>query len=285
MRMVARLCAVAFLAGPALAEVREVGDLGLSGSEAARYDAVDDRWLVTNLGPRGPGNDGYVTVVSPAGSVVAAKWIAGGVGGVELTDPFGILVNGETIYVVDPKVLRTFDRASGKPLRTYPIPDAVRLNDVAVDKGGTIYVTDSGNDDNAGAIYRIKGGKTVQWAKRDPALERPNGIAILPDGTIIHGGKGVNMVIRTPSGKIVREITLPTGQTDGIVALADGGFYVSSQLGRNVYHVPGSGGGKPTVVAAEIVVPAAIGLDTKRNRLAIPQIARGTLTFVDLPPR
>jgi hypothetical protein len=30
-------------------------------------------------------------------------------------------------------------------------------------------------------------------------------------------------------------------------------------------------------------VPAAIGYDTKRNRLLIPQIAAASITFVDLP--
>ena len=38
-----------------------------------------------------------------------------------------------------------------------------------------------------------------------------------------------------------------------------------------------------SVVASDITVPAAIGLDTKRNRLIIPQIAAASLTLVDLP--
>lgn len=77
------------------------------------------------------------------------------------------------------------------------------------------------------------------------------------------------------------EKTLPTGQFDGIIPLADGGLLVASQLGKNVYRV--SSTGEITELAKEIPVPAAIGYDSKRNRLLIPQIALSSVTMVDLP--
>ena len=177
--------------------------------------------------------------------------------------------------------MRTFDRVSGKAGAAYPVPGALRLNDLTVDDKGVIYVTDSGNDDTPGAIFRIKAGRVSAFAKRDPALERPNGIAVMSDGNIVHGGRGVNLVVRSPAGQIIREITLPIGRTDGIIALPGGALLVSSQDGHLVYRVPAVG--KPVAMVSDIPIPAAIGLDTKRNRLAVPQIVAGTLTFVDLP--
>lgn len=280
MRKIGVAIGLASLAGPLHAEQKIVGDIGLNGSEAARYDAKGDRWLVSNLGPRGAGNDGYISQISPGGGVMNPKWIVGGSQGVALFDPLGLIVEGGTVYVADTDTVRSFDRETGKPGTDYKVPGAVRLNDLAVDKAGTIYVTDSGNDDTPGAIYKISKGKVSEFAARDPALERPNGIAVMADGNIVHGGRGVNLVVRTPQGKIVREITLPTGRMDGIVALPDGGLLVASQDGHAVYRVPAMG--KPTIVAKDIPIPAAIGLDTKRNIMVVPQIVAGNLTFVDL---
>ena len=266
----------------ALAQTRVVAGVGLQGSESARYDTAGDRIIVANLGARGDGDDGFVSLLTPDGVVTNLKWIEGGKNGAELRDPFGVFIKGETVYLADVHAIRTFDRRSGAAKASFPIDGSVRLNDLAVADDGTMYVTDSGSDDHAGAIYKISAaGEVSTFAARDPALERPNGIAIMSNGNIVHGGRGVNLVVRTPQGQIIREITLPYGRMDGIVALPDGALLVASQDGHNVYYVPATG--KPTVVASDIAIPAAIGLDTRRNRLIIPQIAAASVTLVDLP--
>ena len=79
-------------------------------------------------------------------------------------------------------------------------------HDLAVAADGTIYITDSAKEGQAGALYRISAkGKVSAWVTRNDALEKPNGIAVLPDGTIVHGGRGVNLVFRDTSGRILRE--------------------------------------------------------------------------------
>ena len=116
---------------------------------------------------------------------------------------------------------------------------------------------------------------------RDDIMEKPNGVAVMPDGSIVHGGRGVNISFRDTNGKLLREKSLPTGQFDAIIPLDNGGMLVASQGGRNVYRLTPSG--DVTEVAKEIAVPGAIGYDTKRNRLLIPQIAAASITMVDLP--
>lgn len=263
------------------AEVKVVSGVGLEGSEAARYDAAADRWVVTNLSARGADNNGFLTLMSPDGTVTELKWVAGGVKGVELRDPLGLAIAGDIIYVADKDAVRKFDRATGASRGSIPVPGAVRLNDIAVAKDGALYVTDSGSDEAPGAIYRIApNGRVSEFAARSEALERPNGVAVLADGTVVHGGRGVNLVYRAPDGRILKERTLPTGQMDGILPLPDGSLLVASQLGKVVYRLPAAG--KPVVVAKDIEVPAAIGWDSKRNRLAVPQITASSVTFVDL---
>ncbi len=257
-----------------------IANVGLVGSECVRYDAAADRYIVSNLNGADPG---FASIVNPDGKVETLKWIDGAASG--LADPLGLFIAGDRVYFADPGTIRIYDRRTGAPVKAIPIPGAQRLNDLAVTKDGTIYVTDSATGTNAGAVYRVSpSGEVVEWLKRNDALERPNGIAVMPDGTIVHGGRGVNLVFRDASGKILRERTLPTGQIDGIVALPDGGLLVASQLGHAVYRVAPNGG-PITQVAKDIDVPAAIGYDPRRNRLIVPQIRAASLTFVDLATR
>jgi len=289
MRPIARL-ALALAAGLTLQPLaaqpvppsRVIANIGLQGSEAARLDEKADVILVTNLGARGPGNDGFVSRFSPDGDLIALKWIEGGKNGVTLVDPLGIFIKGDTIYIADTTSIRLFNRETGAPRREIAVPGAVRLNDLSVDDKGEILVTDSGSDDAPGALYRISAkGEVSVFAARNPALERPNGIAHMPDGSIVHGGRGVNLVFRSADGAILREVTLPNGRTDGIIPLADGSLLVASQEGKNVYRLSPSG--KAEVVAQDIAVPAAIGYDAKRRRLLVPQIVASSLSLYDLP--
>jgi len=257
---------------------RVIANVGLVGSECMRYDAAADRYIVSNLNGSDPG---FVSIVTPEGAVEKLKWIEGAAS--NLADPLGLFIAGNRIYLADVDTVRIYDRTSGSALGAIPVAGAQRLNDLAVARDGTIYVTDSAKPDQPGALYRISPtGKVTEWVARNDALEKPNGIAVMPDGTIVHGGRGVNLVFRAPSGRILRERTLPTGRIDGIVALADGGLLVASQDGHAVYHV-GPNDGAITQVAKDIEVPAAIGYDSKRNRLIVPQIKAASLTFVDLP--
>lgn len=282
MRWIALLSLAAALAQPASAETKVIANIGLNGSESARHDPLGDVILVTNLSERGPANNGFISRFSPDGALIALKWVEGGRNGVTLVDPLGIFIRGDTVYVADTTTVRRFHRTTGDSLGDTPIPGAIRLNDLSVDQYGEILVTDSGNDDTPGALYRITpAGKISEFAPRNAALERPNGIAQMPDGSIVHGGRGVNLVFRDKRGKILREVTLPTGRFDGIIPLEDGTLFVASQDGKNVYHLPLTG--KPQVVAKDIAVPAAIGYDIGRRRLIIPQIVASSLTLVDLP--
>ena len=266
-------------------EPRAVAGVGFVGSESVRHDVMGDRYLVANLGQRGEPNDGFISILTPDLSVAELKWIEGGRDGVELRDPLGLVISGDTVYVADVAAVRRFDRATGAPKGSTEVPGAVRLNDLAVDEAGVIYVTDSGNNTTPGALYRISAdGEVSAFAERDAALQRPNGVAIAGDGTIVHGGLGgAVLVFRDTGGRVVRERILPTGRIDGIVALPDGDLLVASQDGHVVYRVPADASEPPQVVARDIPIPAAIGADLGRRRLLIPQIAAASVTVVDLP--
>ena len=258
---------------------RLLENVGFAGSECVRYDDQADEYLVSNIGPEA--GRGFISRVSPDGRVTQLKWIEGGQRGATLERPLGLFIQGDLVYVADPVAIHMFDRKTGATRGTVRVADAERLNDLTVTRDGTIYATDSGSDARAGALWMIRNGTARAFVQRDDAVERPNGIAVMADGTVVHGGRGVNLVFRDPSGRILRERTLPTGRMDGIIPLADGSLLVASQDGHNVYHVPPTGA--PRVVAADIAVPAAIGYDPKRHRLLVPQIRLASLAFYELP--
>lgn len=297
----ALLAATMFMTGSAMAQTaapfnpkaaegapapRVLGNLGLASPECIRYDAANDRYLISNLGERGTANDGFISIMTPDGRISNLKFIEGGKRGATLIEPLGMYILGDTLYVADSTHLRKFDLNTGAARGDVLLANAgaIRPNDLAVAPDGNVYISDSANADASGAILKVtSAGVASLFTARDDSIERANGVAVMPDGTIVHGGRGVNLVFRDTSGRILREQSLPTGQFDGIVALADGSLLVASQLGRNVYHVPANGQGAPKVVASEFVVPAAIGYDTRRKRLLVPQIAMANITFVDLP--
>lgn len=262
-----------------------LANVGFENSESVRHDVRGDRYLVGNLGPRGEGNNGFISVVSPELSVTDLKWIEGGRDGVVLNDPLGLIIDGDRIHVADTNAIRTFDRATGAPVRSVEVPGSVRLNDLAAARDGTLYVTDSGNDQNAGALYRISAdGEVSVFAARDDALQRPNGVAVLSDGTVVHGGLlGATLFYRGADGGLLRRRELPTGRIDGIIAASNGDLYVASQTGRLVYRVPADETAAPVVVASDIEIPAAIGVDFQRRRLLTPQIRVASLTVDPLP--
>ncbi len=127
----------------------------------------------------------------------------------------------------------------------------------------------------SGTVIKVSPTNQVSLLQpRDDVMEKPNGVAVMPDGT--HRAWRARRELfpsATPTGKLLREKTMPTGQFDALIPLADGSLLVASQGGKNVYKMSASG--EITEVAKEIAVPAAIGYDTKRNRLLIPQIAAG----------
>lgn len=47
-----------------VAKQRVFANIGLLNSECIRYDAVHDRYLISNLGERGAGNNGYISIMT-----------------------------------------------------------------------------------------------------------------------------------------------------------------------------------------------------------------------------
>jgi sugar lactone lactonase YvrE len=256
---------------------------GFTGPEAVRYDPDQDVYFVNSWGKGDPGakdNNGFISRMTPDGTVEQLRFIAGGAGGVTLHSPRGMTIVGDTLWVVDPDAVRAFNRRTGAPLATVDFSGFKLgfLNDIAAGPDA-LYVTDTGTDH----IYRIAGGKATV-ALRDSALGNPNGITWDAKARrfIVVPWAGDSVIRAWTAGSRTLVDIGRTGGTkmDGVEILSGGRLLVASQSDSSLHLFTGSTG-RPIIRTGG--APADIAVDTKRNRVAIPFVARNLVEIWQLP--
>jgi hypothetical protein len=273
--------------------------------ESAVHDPVADLYLVSNVNrhPQILSNDGFISRLAPDGTVLDMEWIRGGVDGVTLHAPTGIAIHGDVIYVADADAVRRFDRATGAPLGSWPVPVRteeipgmpgtywvrdVLLNDVCIGPRGDVYLTGTGIDisldfelapTGADVVYRFDGAEPVAIAA-GAELMGPNGCVVVGANVFIAPLLGNQVYRLNPSGKRFNVAALPVGGLDGIVR-AGGFLYVSSVFEGMIFRMS-TGGSQVTTVLDDLVSPADIGYDAARHRLIIPSLFGDFVTIQPL---
>ncbi len=135
---------------------------GFSAPEGVAL-APDGNYFISNVAGEGESKDGigWISKLSPAGEVVAAKFIEG------LDEPKGMAVEAGILYVADIDRVRTFDAATGAPGETIVIEGSKFLND-ATSWNGEIYVSDFRHRRNLAP----RGGRTCPLARGRRAIRR-----------------------------------------------------------------------------------------------------------------
>ncbi len=258
---------------------------GFIQPEAVRYDPDQDVYFVNSWGNGDPGakdNNGFISRMTPDGTVERLRFIAGGAGGATLHAPRGMTIVGDMLWVVDADAVRAFNRRTGAPLATVDF-SAFKLgflNDIAAGPDG-LYITDTGTN----RIYRIAGGR-VSLALEDPALGGPNGITWDANNrrfiVVPYGGESAIKAWAAGS-KTLSEIGRSGGAMfDGVEVLPGDRVLVASQKDSSLHLFTG-GTGRPIIRTGG--APADIAVDTKRNRVAVPFVDRNLVEIWQLPPR
>lgn len=265
--------------GAPSAEQITVREVGFQTPESVLYDAAADVYLVSNINgsPLEKDDNGFVSRVSPDGTVPALRWIDGAAPDVTLHAPKGMGIKDDTLFVADIDVVRAFHRGTGAPLGAREIAGATFLNDIAIGADGSVYLTDSGlkagpegfAPSGTDAVYRIDPTGRLVTMARDTTLGRPNGILADSIGVLVVSfGSGEVYHLNRLTGERVAVGTPPAGSLDGVVWLPDGSILVSSWEGRAVYRLTITGS---WVVAVDSVeAPADIAYDRQRERVLIP---------------
>ncbi len=105
--------------------------------------------------------------------------------GLNASKGLALSTSGDRLFVSDVDTPVEIDVGQGRIARRYPAPGARFLNDVAVDRGGRVYVSDSSAENSA--IYRLDGGTLRRWIE-SPSVTRPNGLLAEENGLLIGNG-------------------------------------------------------------------------------------------------
>jgi len=268
---------------------RVIEQVGFATPESVLHYGKADVYLVSNINgkPAEADDNGFISKLSPDGTVTELKWIDGSKPDIKLDAPKGMAISGSVLWVADITVLRRFDVDTGKQLDDVKIDGASFLNDVFPDGHEGVYVRDTGVDASfkpvgTDAVYEVdKAGKATPIVKAKD-LGGPNGLAMPEVGTLVMVTfrSGELAVIKSDK-ELPKPIKLPKGSLDGIVVDPQtGDFYVSSWEGKTVFR--GKPGGTWEDLMLDIEGPADIGWDWKRKRLLVPHFNGNAVTFLGL---
>jgi len=294
---------------PATGNVRMFG--ALYSVESCVYDPARGLIVAPNRGvvQSVRANDAWIAFINHDGSVHTPRWIGVQNAGAErdtmtpplvLNEPYGSFLHKGVLYLADRDggtphpandgqnlpgvaVIRTFDMATGRPLKSIAVPGSTWLNDITVAADGTMYGTNTGAADKPETwqVWKVTpDGQSSVFVQGAP-LNIPNGIEVDGDGNIVVVNIGTADVITfAPDGKVVRTEQAAQSGNDGLVIMADGTKFVSSvRLGGVSMMAPG----KPAKLIAENIPSAAsMCYDPDANQLVIPMNANNGLAFVSL---
>jgi len=264
--------------------------------ESVRYDADLDAYFVSNINgnPSQKDGNGFIARVDAANTSSMTRLVEGGKNGATLHAPKGMAIVGDTLWVADIDAMRAFNKRTGAVITSINLRPmkAEFLNDVVAGPDGSIYVTDTGvRFDANGAmshpgtdqIFKIAARKPSVAIKSDSALKAPNGIAWDgANGRFVLGPFNDKVVSAWKDGdSTVTQIGTGPGSYDGVEVLADGRILVSSWADSSV-HVISNGTFRKVI--GNVEAPADIGVDTKRNVVAIPRFNAGRVEYFTIVP-
>ena len=259
--------------------------------ESVRYDADLDAYFVSNINgnPSVKDGNGFIAQVDAGNTSSVKMLVQGGKNGATLNAPKGLAVVADTLWVADIDAVRAFNKRTGAVVANIDLRPmkATFLNDVVAGPNGVIYITDSGIkfDDKGGMthpgqdqIFKIVGRKASVAIKSDSALKSPNGIAWDgANGRFVLGPFADKVVTGWKDGdSTVTPIATGPGGYDGVEVLSDGRILVTSWADSSVQVIAN---GTFRKVVGNVDGPADIGVDTKRNVLAVPRFSAGRVEY------
>ncbi len=254
---------------------------GFAGPEAVRYDPEQDVYFVANFNgdPAGDAN-GFVSRVSAEGEIESLEYMVG-------TDEYplhgarGMFIVDELLWVADAGGIHAFNRSTGEHVQfvDFSAYELGFLNDISQAPDGSLYVTETGP---ASRVFRVNNGE-ISVAVQDEAIGAPNGITWDEEGGrfIIVAWSGTqSFMTMTPGNESLSPLATSEGGNFDGVEVVRGRVLVASQADSSLRLVEG-GSTLPYIKLP--AGPADIGIDTKRNRVAIPYVAENRVDIWELP--
>ena len=218
---------------------------GLEAPESAYFDDARNILFVSNINgePTAKDGNGYISLVSPDGQMLEAKWVTG------LDAPKGLVSDGVTLYVSDIDRLVAIDIDAGKISQAWPAEGAIFLNDTAIDATGRVYVSDMITDK-----IHVLANDDLSVLAEGSALQHPNGLN-MRDGKLLVAPWGLDLQedFTTKTGGHLITVDIddgsvaplgsgdPLGNLDGLEPDGKGHWIVSDWIAGAVYRIADDG--------------------------------------------
>lgn len=236
--------------------------------ESVLFDAKDKLLFVAQIDGKAGEKDGKggVGKVGLDGKIIDKDWVTG------LNAPKGMGRYGNKLFVADITAVVEIDIKSGKVIKTHEIEGSKFLNDITIDKKGTVFVSDS----DMKKVFSLKDGKASLIFDD---LTRPNGLLAVSDGLLIADNGALKKLGKDNKITTIADGMLPS--TDGIEEVKSGEYVVSCWAGT-VYYVTAKGAEKLLDTTAEKINAADIGYDPAKRIVYIPTFMKNSITAYHL---
>jgi hypothetical protein len=162
---------------------------------------------------------GEIAKLDKNGKILNATWTAG------LNAPKGMGIWDKKLFVADVSEVVVISTATGKIESKIPVEGATGLNDITIDKNGTIYVSDS----KLGKVHQIKMGKVELYLSD---LKGVNGLKAVDNDLFI---LTANDVFKTGADKKLVSVGTTEIGGDGIEPVGNGDYIISCWPGLIYY--------------------------------------------------
>ncbi len=256
-------------AGPKLTQTWQVE--GLATPESVLVHSLKEKaYVFVSLidgDPSAIDNKGGIALIGLKGESINKDWVTG------LSAPKGMAAKDNLLYVSDINDLVVIDIANAKVTARYPAAGSEFLNDVAVNKAGEVFVSDT----RTKKIYQLKNDKLGVFLEN---VDNANGLAFIELGMLVGAGKELQLVDKD------KKITLlATGfgeNIDGIEQVKAGEFVVSCWPGL-IYYVDAKGQLTQLIDSrADQINTADIGYDPAGKLVLVPNFFKNTVTAYQL---
>lgn len=254
-----------------------------------------DVLYISNMAGAGDLKDslGWISKADRRGNILDGKWVD------QLNAPKGMRAFKGLLFVADIDEVVLIQLKTGKILQKLKIEGAKLLNDVAVDKSGSVYVSDT----RGNAIYKLTLGKSGEWSYVPFATNleyAPNGLLVVKEELIVAGyysnvGEdpaaynkkplGQLFALSLKNGSVKRFITKkPLGSLDGIERARNGDWIVSAKRQSKLYRVRSKDGMAALLIEGDDALDIAdIAFDPAANLIYIPSTAGSWVRSVRIP--
>ncbi len=243
-------------------------DTLLKTPESVLFDTKAQLLYVSNIDGTPDGKDGKGSIgkVALNGKIIATDWVKG------LNAPKGMGIYKNKLYVADLTEVVVIDIDKAAIVQHIPIEGSVFLNDITIDKNGTVYVSDT----RTYKVFRIEKGFVVTLLQN---LQGPNGLLAVGNNLmILDKGSLVNLI----GGQLSKVVEGMDPSTDGIEMVKENEYIVSCWTGV-VYYVFANGN-KQTLLdtRAQKINSADIGYDAKKKIVYVPTFYKNSIVAYEL---